>query len=45
MPPQVYEKETADPWNGVMSTTRIRHELGYRPLIPSLWAARDAGVL
>ncbi|GHB36945.1 hypothetical protein GCM10010331_25450 [Streptomyces xanthochromogenes] len=45
VPPQVYEKETPDPWNGVMSTTRIRHELGYRPLIPSLWAARDAGVL
>ncbi|WP_167161950.1 MULTISPECIES: NAD-dependent epimerase/dehydratase family protein [Streptomyces] len=45
VPPQVYEKETPDPWNGVMSTTRIRHELGYRPLVPSLWAARDAGVL
>ncbi len=45
VPPEVYGKEAPDPWGGVMSTTRIRHELGYRPFIPSLWVARDAGVL
>ncbi|MER5562324.1 NAD(P)-dependent oxidoreductase [Streptomyces sp. NPDC002506] len=45
VPPEVYDKEAPDPWSGVMSTTRIRHDLGYRPFIPSLWVARDAGVL
>ncbi|WP_031517630.1 NAD-dependent epimerase/dehydratase family protein [Streptomyces sp. NRRL F-5123] len=33
------------PWEGVVSTLRIRDELGYRPLFPSVWTARDAGVL
>ncbi|NEB75621.1 NAD(P)-dependent oxidoreductase [Streptomyces sp. SID14478] len=45
VPPEVYEKVDADPWHGVMSTGRIRRELGYRPVFPSVWAARDAGVL
>lgn len=45
VPQDAYDKEASDPWHSVMSTTRIRHELGYRPLIPSLWTARDAGVL
>ncbi|MYW65611.1 NAD(P)H-binding protein [Streptomyces sp. SID8379] len=45
VPPEVYEKEVPDPWHSVMSTTRIRHELGYRPLFPSVWTARDAGAL
>jgi hypothetical protein len=30
---------------GIMSTERIRRELGYRPLFPTAWSARDAGVL
>ena len=34
-----------DPWHGVVSTVRIRDELGFRPLYPSVWAARDAGAL
>ncbi|MFJ4711799.1 NAD-dependent epimerase/dehydratase family protein [Streptomyces sp. NPDC088785] len=45
VPEAVYGKEAADPWHGVLSTARIRHELGYRPLYPSVWAARDAGAL
>ncbi|GAA1675614.1 hypothetical protein GCM10009733_085840 [Nonomuraea maheshkhaliensis] len=45
VPQETYDKDAPDPWHGVMSTTRIRHELGYRPLIPSVWTARDAGVL
>lgn len=45
VPQEAYDKDAPDPWHGVMSTTRIRHELGYRPLIPSVWTARDAGVL
>lgn len=33
------------PWEGVVSTLRIRDELGYRPVFPSVWTARDAGAL
>ncbi|MFG3252501.1 NAD-dependent epimerase/dehydratase family protein [Streptomyces sp. NPDC048172] len=45
VPPEVYERETADPWHGVMSTARIRRELGYRPMVPSVWTAQEAGLL
>ncbi|QFZ72235.1 NAD(P)H-binding protein [Streptomyces fagopyri] len=45
VPQEAYDKEAADPWHSVMSTTRIRHELGYRPLVPSVWTAREAGLL
>jgi len=34
-----------DPWFGIMSTARIRRDLGFRPLYPSAWTARDAGAL
>ncbi|MFJ9242605.1 NAD-dependent epimerase/dehydratase family protein [Streptomyces sp. NPDC101776] len=34
-----------DPWFGIMSTERIRRELGYRPLYPTAWTAREAGAL
>lgn len=45
VPREAYDREAPDPWHGVMSTARIRHELGYRPLVPSVWMARDAGLL
>ncbi|MBC9716195.1 NAD(P)-dependent oxidoreductase [Streptomyces sp. TRM66268-LWL] len=45
VPPEAYGKEAPDPWAAVLSTARIRHELGYRPLFPSVWTARDAGML
>ena len=45
VPPEAYEKPGADPWHGVMSTSRIRRELGYRPMVPSVWTAREAGLL
>ncbi|MEV6108558.1 NAD(P)-dependent oxidoreductase [Streptomyces sp. NPDC051940] len=35
----------ADPWEGLASNRRIRDELGFRPLYPSAWTARDAGAL
>ncbi|GHI07846.1 epimerase [Streptomyces cellostaticus] len=35
----------ADPWHGLVSTDRIRRELGYRPQYPTLRSARDAGAL
>ncbi|WP_069465530.1 NAD-dependent epimerase/dehydratase family protein, partial [Actinacidiphila rubida] len=45
VPPEVYDREATDPWHSVMSTARIRHELGYRPLVPSVWTARQTGLL
>jgi nucleoside-diphosphate-sugar epimerase len=34
-----------DPWEGVVDTGRIRHELGYRPIHPTVYSARAAGAL
>lgn len=34
-----------DPWFGIASNMRLRDELGWRPLYPSMWTARDAGAL
>jgi nucleoside-diphosphate-sugar epimerase len=44
-PAAMAERDCPDPWHGVVSTVRIRDELGFRPLYPSAWTARDAGVL
>jgi nucleoside-diphosphate-sugar epimerase len=35
----------ADLWQGIVDTTRIRNQLGFRPYHPSVWSARDAGAL
>lgn len=45
LPEGMAERPLDDPWEGVASTLRIREELGFRPLYPSVWTARDAGVL
>jgi nucleoside-diphosphate-sugar epimerase len=34
-----------DPWEGIVDTTRARAELGFRPIYPSVYTARDAGAL
>jgi nucleoside-diphosphate-sugar epimerase len=34
-----------DPWSGIVDTSRIRTELGFRPIFPSVYAAKDAGAL
>ncbi|WP_042375173.1 NAD-dependent epimerase/dehydratase family protein [Streptacidiphilus neutrinimicus] len=34
-----------DPWNGIASNLSLRDELGWRPVYPSVWTARDAGAL
>jgi dihydroflavonol-4-reductase len=39
------ERPLADPWWGILDTTRIRTELGFRPIYPSVYTARDAGAL
>ncbi|WP_326799318.1 NAD(P)-dependent oxidoreductase [Streptomyces sp. NBC_01808] len=45
IPEGMAERASDDPWHGVVSNLRIRDELGFRPLYPSLWTARDAGAL
>lgn len=45
LPAGMAERPLPDPWAGIVSTLRIRDELGFRPLYPSVWTARDAGVL
>ncbi|MFF9620354.1 NAD-dependent epimerase/dehydratase family protein [Streptomyces griseosporeus] len=45
LPEELYTRTDPDPWLAVMSTDKIRRDLGYRPLFPSVWAALDAGAL
>ncbi|MFE2262853.1 NAD-dependent epimerase/dehydratase family protein [Streptomyces griseosporeus] len=45
VPEELYTRTDPDPWATVMSTDKIRRDLGYRPIFPTVWAARDAGVL
>ncbi|CAL9448143.1 NAD-dependent epimerase/dehydratase family protein [Streptomyces sp. enrichment culture] len=45
VPAALYGNTDSDPWHGIMSNRRIRRELGFRPLYPSVWTARDAGAL
>jgi nucleoside-diphosphate-sugar epimerase len=45
VPAEMHTRTDPDPWFGIMSTERIRRELGYRPIHPTVWAARDAGAL
>ncbi|WP_155053742.1 NAD-dependent epimerase/dehydratase family protein [Streptomyces blattellae] len=45
VPAEAHTRTDPDPWFGIMSTRRIRRELGFRPVFPSVWSARDAGAL
>ena len=45
IPPEAHERQLDDPWEGIVDTARARAELGWRPLFPSVWTARDAGAL
>ena len=35
----------ADPWEGIVDTVKIKHELGFRPIYPSLHEAEIMKVL
>ncbi len=37
--------EVADPWEGIVDTTKIKTELGFRPIYPSVYSAEQAGAL
>ncbi len=39
------ERPLEDPWEGIADGSRLRRELGYRPVHPTVFAARDAGAL
>jgi len=39
------DRTVPDPWFGVADTSRIRAELGFRPLFPTAWSAHAAGAL
>jgi nucleoside-diphosphate-sugar epimerase len=43
--PEAAGRPLADPWFGIVDTARIRDELGFRPLYPTVYTARDAGAL
>lgn len=45
LPESLAARPLPDPWEGIVSTQRIRDELGFRPLHPSVCSARDAGAL
>ncbi|QOV38420.1 NAD(P)-dependent oxidoreductase [Streptomyces ferrugineus] len=45
VPQELYTRTDPDPWVQITSTERIRRELGYRPVYPSVYTARDAGAL
>ncbi|GHF69798.1 NAD-dependent epimerase/dehydratase family protein [Streptomyces griseosporeus] len=45
VPEELYTRTDPDPWLAVMSTDKIRRDLGYRPIFPTVWATRDAGAL
>ena len=34
-----------DPWEGIVDTTVARVTLGFRPIFPTVYAAKDAGAL
>lgn len=45
LPEEAARRPLDDPWEGIVATTRIRAELGYQPIYPSFFVAREAGAL
>jgi nucleoside-diphosphate-sugar epimerase len=43
--PDAATRPLDDPWEGIVETTRIRRDLGFRPIYPTLSSAADAGAL
>jgi nucleoside-diphosphate-sugar epimerase len=43
--PDAAARPLDDPWEGIVETTRIRRDLGFRPIYPTLSTAADAGAL
>jgi nucleoside-diphosphate-sugar epimerase len=45
VPEDAAQRTLDDPWEGIFSTDRIRRELGYRPIYPTVYTALAAGAL
>ena len=45
LPEGAADRQDPDPWYGVTDNLPLREELGWRPVYPSVWTARDAGAL
>jgi nucleoside-diphosphate-sugar epimerase len=45
LPEGYASRSLEDPWEGIVDTAKIRRELGFRPIYPSLYAAQAAGAL
>jgi nucleoside-diphosphate-sugar epimerase len=39
------DEQVSDPWEMIVSNFKIREQLGFRPIYPTFYAARDAGAL
>jgi nucleoside-diphosphate-sugar epimerase len=44
-PADAADRPLEDPWAGIVDTSAARRTLGWRPLYPSVYTARDAGAL
>ncbi|MFF0307889.1 NAD-dependent epimerase/dehydratase family protein [Streptosporangium sp. NPDC004379] len=45
IPEGMADRALDDPWEGIVDTAKIRRELGFRPIHPTVHTARDAGAL
>ncbi|PTM99157.1 NAD(P)-dependent oxidoreductase [Streptomyces spinosirectus] len=45
VPAELYDNTDPDPWHNIVDTRRIRRELGFRPIYPSVYTAQEAGAL
>lgn len=45
LPEGASDRQDPDPWSGVADNLPLREVLGWRPVYPSVWTARDAGAL
>ncbi|GAA4227410.1 nucleoside-diphosphate-sugar epimerase [Streptosporangium album] len=45
IPAEAASRALDDPWEGIVDPSKIRRELGFRPLYPTVYTARDAGAL
>jgi hypothetical protein len=43
--PDASERLLDDPWLGIVDTSRIRAELGYRPVYPTIYTVHRSGAL
>lgn len=45
VPEDAASRPLDDPWEGIVDTTAARATLGFRPIFPTVYAAKDAGAL